>query len=369
VTTPDRRRQRSSSHILASRSPPARQWQWMSPDLQEAVQVVSHVLPFRTNEYVMEQLIDWNRIPDDPIYRLTFPHRDMLPAASTSSCATWCYIRKDDAAIAKLVHEIRMRMNPHPAGQMTHNVPRVNDAPLKGLQHKYKETVLFFPSAGQTCHAYCTFCFRWPQFVGMDDMKFDARECTELVAYLARPPGRDRRPDHRRRPDDHEYALADRIHRAAAGAGAGAYPEHPHRHQVGGLLAAALRVRQGQRRPAAPVREGGQGRQEPGHHGPLQPCGRAAQPDRPAGRQAHRRHRRHAAHAGPADPPHQRRSAQLGRAVDHRRAPGRDPVLHVRRARHRPARVLLAAAGARPRDLPAAYRWSRACRAPCADRR
>jgi hypothetical protein len=34
---------------------------------------------FRTNEYVMEQLIDWNNIPDDPIYRLTFPHRDMLP--------------------------------------------------------------------------------------------------------------------------------------------------------------------------------------------------------------------------------------------------------------------------------------------------
>jgi KamA family protein len=60
----------------------------------------------------------------------------------------------------------------------------VNDAPLRGLQHKYKETVLYFPSAGQTCHAYCTFCFRWPQFVGMDDMKFDARETTELVDYL-----------------------------------------------------------------------------------------------------------------------------------------------------------------------------------------
>jgi KamA family protein len=71
---------------------------------------------------------------------------------------------------------------------MTHNVPRVNDAPLKGLQHKYKETVLFFPSAGQTCHAYCTFCFRWPQFTGMDEMKFDARETTELVAYLASHP-------------------------------------------------------------------------------------------------------------------------------------------------------------------------------------
>ncbi len=61
------------------------------------------------------------------------------------------------------------------------------------------------------------------------------------------PSGRDRRPDHRRRPDDHEYAFAGRIPRAAAGAGTGAHPEHPHRHQVGRLLAAALCVGQGLR--------------------------------------------------------------------------------------------------------------------------
>jgi KamA family protein len=166
----------------------ARQWQWMSPGLQEAVQVISHVLPFRTNEYVMEQLIDWNNIPDDPIYRLTFPHRDMLPPAEYDRLRDLVLGKADSAAIAQVVQSIRMRMNPHPAGQMTHNVPRVNDAPLKGLQHKYKETVLFFPSAGQTCHAYCTFCFRWPQFVGMEDMKFDARETTELVSYLKAHP-------------------------------------------------------------------------------------------------------------------------------------------------------------------------------------
>ncbi len=166
----------------------ARQWQWMAPDLQEAVQVVSHVLPFRTNEYVMEQLIDWNNIPDDPIYRLVFPHRDMLVPAEYQQLRELVLYKKDAAATAKLVHQIRMRMNPHPAGQMTHNVPRVNDAPLRGLQHKYKETVLFFPSAGQTCHAYCTFCFRWPQFVGMDDMKFDARQSLELTSYLKNQP-------------------------------------------------------------------------------------------------------------------------------------------------------------------------------------
>lgn len=166
----------------------ARQWQWMPAHLQEAVQVVSHVLPFRANEYVMEQLIDWSNIPDDPIYRLVFPHRDMLHADEYEALRDLVLFKKDDAAIARQVHAIRMRMNPHPAGQMTHNVPRVNDTPLKGLQHKYKETVLFFPSSGQTCHAYCTFCFRWPQFVGMDDMKFDARETTELVSYLKTHP-------------------------------------------------------------------------------------------------------------------------------------------------------------------------------------
>jgi len=167
----------------------ARQWQSLAPALQEAVQVVSQVLPFRTNAYVLDHLIDWSRVPDDPIYRLVFPHRDMLHPHEYAQLRELGLVRKDAAATAQLVQAIRMRMNPHPAGQMTHNVPRVNDAPLRGLQHKYKETVLFFPSAGQSCHAYCTFCFRWPQFTGMDEMKFDARETGALVAYLKNHPG------------------------------------------------------------------------------------------------------------------------------------------------------------------------------------
>ncbi len=162
----------------------ARQWDWLPPEMQEAVQVVSRVLPFRTNAYVMDQLIDWNNIPDDPIFRLVFPHREMLAPQDYATLRDLVLVQRDEAAIARFVHALRLGMNPHPAGQMTHNVPRVNDAPLRGLQHKYKETVLFFPSAGQTCHAYCTFCFRWPQFVGMEDMKFDASESHQLVAYL-----------------------------------------------------------------------------------------------------------------------------------------------------------------------------------------
>ena len=162
----------------------ARQWEWIPEEQREAVQVVSTVLPFRTNEYVLDQLIDWNNIPDDPIYRLVFPHRDMLPPEQYAHLRALVIERQDQAAIDAYVRTIRLGMNPHPAGQLTHNVPSMDGVPVRGLQHKYGRTVLFFPSAGQTCHAYCTFCFRWPQFVGMDDMKFDARESNELVAYL-----------------------------------------------------------------------------------------------------------------------------------------------------------------------------------------
>ena len=48
------------------------------------------------------------------------------------------------------------------------NVPTLQDVnKLYGMQHKYKETCLFFPSQSQTCHAYCSFCFRWLQFIQM----------------------------------------------------------------------------------------------------------------------------------------------------------------------------------------------------------
>ena len=52
----------------------------LSPDDRLAVRAVGAVLPFRTNSYVVEDLIDWAAAPDDPIYRLVFPQADMLPA-------------------------------------------------------------------------------------------------------------------------------------------------------------------------------------------------------------------------------------------------------------------------------------------------
>jgi L-lysine 2,3-aminomutase len=90
--------------------------------------------------------------------------------------------------VQQAAREIQRSLNPHPAGQLQLNVPRIGGRRVDGMQHKYRETVLFFPKQGQTCHAYCSYCFRWPQFVGLDDLRFASDEASRLVAYLREHP-------------------------------------------------------------------------------------------------------------------------------------------------------------------------------------
>lgn len=149
-----------------------------------AIKAVAQVLPFRTNNYVVEELIDWDNIPDDPIFRLTFPHQDMLSPEDFKQIVKLLEQSAPREVIREVVSKIRHRLNPHPDGQKEYNVPMLGSEPVPGLQHMYPETVLIFPNGGQTCHAYCTFCFRWPQFVGMDDWKFATRESGQFQEYI-----------------------------------------------------------------------------------------------------------------------------------------------------------------------------------------
>lgn len=156
----------------------------LSSDELVAMKAVASVLPFRVNNYVVEELIDWSNIPDDPIYQLTFPQPGMLNPRDLAKMIDLVRADAPEAMLKAAAQQIWAKLNPHPAGQKDLNVPRLDGEPLPGMQHKYRETVLFFPSHGQTCHAYCTYCFRWPQFVGMEDFKFANREVSSLVEYL-----------------------------------------------------------------------------------------------------------------------------------------------------------------------------------------
>ena len=162
-------------------------WPLIPEDLREGIRVVGEVLPFRVNEYVISELIDWSKVPDDPIFRLLFPHGDMLPREQYDAVAA-ALARGDRNELSSVVKSVRATLNPHPAGQLSHNVPTADGHTISGLQHKYRETVLFFPSAGQVCHAYCTFCFRWPQFIGDPELKLQAREASTLADFIRSHP-------------------------------------------------------------------------------------------------------------------------------------------------------------------------------------
>jgi len=164
------------------------QFKTLPDDILAAIQVVSKVLPFRASNYVVNELIDWSNVPEDPIFQLVFPQPGMLAHEAFNKIEKLMSEGAPDSTIAAAVTLIQDRMNPHPAGQMDMNVPVENGKVYSGMQHKYDQTVLFFPTQGQSCHAYCTYCFRWAQFVGHDDMKFATKDIDALIEYIENHP-------------------------------------------------------------------------------------------------------------------------------------------------------------------------------------
>lgn len=155
----------------------------LSQEALEAIDVVGRVLPFKSNNYVVDELINWSNVESDPMFTLTFPRKEMLEKRDYNSIKKRLDANADKITLNEIIKAIRLSLNPNPAGQ-EYNVPILDNIKLKGVQHKYAETVLFFPSQGQTCHSYCTFCFRWPQFSGMSELKFAMKESYLLLKYL-----------------------------------------------------------------------------------------------------------------------------------------------------------------------------------------
>jgi L-lysine 2,3-aminomutase len=159
----------------------------LSCEDRQSIEVVGRVLPFKTNNYVTDELIQWDYLEEDPIFTLNFPRRKMLLPHHYSEVKGLIAVG-DEQKLRASIEKIRMELNPNPSGQ-EYNVPVFNGVRLHGLQHKYRETVLLFPRPGQRCFANCTFCFRWPQFSNLPDMRFSIKEDYELyVKYIKAHP-------------------------------------------------------------------------------------------------------------------------------------------------------------------------------------
>jgi L-lysine 2,3-aminomutase len=152
-----------------------------SQTLAQEVRVISQLLPFKINQFAADHLIDWKNAPKDPMYRLLVPHRDMLSKEDFFDIEQ---ALDNKVQLNATVSRLRAKLNPHPGNQLNLNVP----ANQTGLQHKYQETVLVFPKQSQTCHSYCSYCFRWAQFVGDKTLKMAVDSPESMVSYLKQHP-------------------------------------------------------------------------------------------------------------------------------------------------------------------------------------
>ena len=98
----------------------------LSEEQKRDIEIVSSVLPFKVNNYVVEELINWNNVPYDPMYVLTFPQKDMLLPHHYSMMKTLYDMDADKDKIRETANKIRILLNPHPAGQMELNVPEIH---------------------------------------------------------------------------------------------------------------------------------------------------------------------------------------------------------------------------------------------------
>ncbi|MEI6205663.1 MAG: 4Fe-4S cluster-binding domain-containing protein [Desulfuromonadales bacterium] len=153
--------------------------------LRQAIHVVGRVLPFRTNNYLVDELIDWDNVETDPIYRLNFPCREMLLPEHYARINGLLESGALRNSIREAVQEIRCELNPHTVQTMDATLPDINGRKQQGIIHSYPETVLFFPAEGQMCHAHCTFCFRWQQFVGDEEEIFTSTDVDSLISYVS----------------------------------------------------------------------------------------------------------------------------------------------------------------------------------------
>jgi hypothetical protein len=80
------------------------------------------------------------------MFQLAFPQPGMLSSTDLQKMLVAVQNELPKTDLQQFAEEIRKDMNPHPANQKTENVPRLMGKEMPGMQHKYRETVLFFPS-------------------------------------------------------------------------------------------------------------------------------------------------------------------------------------------------------------------------------
>ncbi|HAA23615.1 MAG TPA: lysine 2,3-aminomutase [Cytophagales bacterium] len=144
--------------------------------LQQAhFDLLTRVFHFKTNQYVLDHLIDWENLEDDPLYRLNFLQPAMLPQHEYELLNQMMGQGLTPQEEAAYVEQLRHRVTPelkHPKKTL----PQQEGQWIRGVYRAFRTHASLFPSPmGITCHAYCSYCFRW--------ILFDNHEAQKQATY------------------------------------------------------------------------------------------------------------------------------------------------------------------------------------------
>lgn len=150
--------------------------------IQKEIEIVGYVFPFKTNMFVINELIDWDNYKKSPFFLLHFPQKEMI--SNRDYCLLEEVLKTNDTCkINKVIKDIRSNSSPN-FSRISNSSKCDNNHHSSGIQHRYKETVLFFPDEGQDCFAYCLFCFRFEQFLPNYSVSLNNHKIDHLLEYL-----------------------------------------------------------------------------------------------------------------------------------------------------------------------------------------
>ena len=120
---------------------------------------LTEVFHFKTNRYVLENLINWDKVPNDPIYELNFLRPHMLSSSDYQALIT--SIQESRYDLANTIRQLK----PAIVNVDVTRIPVRQGQIIQGIYHSFRTLLNLFPNPmTHTCHAYCSYCYRWKQF-------------------------------------------------------------------------------------------------------------------------------------------------------------------------------------------------------------
>ena len=77
---------------------------------RKTIDILFRVFHFKVNNYVLEELIDWSNVPNDPIYKLAFPRKDMLTQQQFAEIEGLISCGANETTLASFISKIRKHM-------------------------------------------------------------------------------------------------------------------------------------------------------------------------------------------------------------------------------------------------------------------